>query len=91
MLGAHVGPTEAHTTSRLNKLEYSLITCFAGHLGFERNVIELNNNESEVVKKHTKLYKNIEVYFITRNSIILILITQALHKLSYQMIDLKHY
>lgn len=58
ILGAHVGPTEAHTTSRLNKLEYSLITSFAGHLGFERNVIELNNNESTVVKKYIQLYKN---------------------------------
>ncbi|QLE78899.1 alpha-galactosidase [Francisella sp. Scap27] len=75
MLGAHVGPTEAHTTSRLNKLEYSLITCFAGHLGFERNVIELNNNESEVVKKHTKLYKkyrsllhNSKQYYLDTNN-----------------------
>ncbi|MED7787684.1 alpha-galactosidase [Francisella sp. 19X1-34] len=58
VLGAHVGPNIAHTTSRANNIEYSLITSFAGHLGFERNLLELDEVELQVVKKYIKLYKD---------------------------------
>ena len=58
VLGAHIGPFVAHTTNRANDFEYALITCFAGHLGFEQNVLNLDDKQSQLFKQYIALYKN---------------------------------
>jgi alpha-galactosidase len=57
VLGAHVGPYMAHTIMRVNNFEYALITCFASHLGFEQNILNLDNQQSELFKHYIALYK----------------------------------
>lgn len=57
IMGAHFGPSKAHTTLRETDLKFRILTCFFGHLGFEQNVLTLNKYERSELKKYVSLYK----------------------------------
>lgn len=57
LMGSHFGPEQAHTTNRLNTVDYRILTAFFANLGFEQNLLELNSDESTQLKAYIELYK----------------------------------
>jgi len=57
IMGAHFGPSPAHTTMRESSLQFRILTSMIGHLGFEQNVLTLSDNERKQLKEYIKLYK----------------------------------
>ena len=57
IMGSHFGPAQAHTTNRLSTLEYRILTNFFGHLGFEQNLLELEEQDCQQLKHYLNLYK----------------------------------
>ncbi|AUR51162.1 alpha-galactosidase [Aquella oligotrophica] len=57
LMGSHFGPEQAHTTNRLNTLEYRILTAFFANLGFEQNLLELTAYECTQLKTYIDLYK----------------------------------
>jgi alpha-galactosidase len=49
VMGAHIGPTRAHTTGRSQSLPFRAITAIWGHLGVEWNLLELSPEEREAL------------------------------------------
>lgn len=45
VLGAHIGPTRAHTTGRVHSLSFRILTALFGHLGVEWDVRSLTEPE----------------------------------------------
>jgi len=45
VMGAHIGPTRAHTTGRSQSLPFRALTAIWGHLGVEWNLLELDQHE----------------------------------------------
>jgi alpha-galactosidase len=58
LMGAHIGPTRAHTTGRVHSLAFRALTALFGHLGVEWNVMALTDGErsqlSEVIAIHKR-------------------------------------
>lgn len=57
LMGSHFGPEQAHTTNRLNTLDYRILTAFFANLGFEQNLLELTDSESTQLRSYIDLYK----------------------------------
>lgn len=57
LVGAHVGPPEAHTTGRVHRLAFRAATALFGHFGMEWDVTGLTPDESAELAGWIELYK----------------------------------
>lgn len=59
LMGAHIGPTRAHTTGRVHRLAFRAATAMFGHLGVEWDVTRLDPDEraelAAVIEVHKQL------------------------------------
>jgi alpha-galactosidase len=58
LMGAHIGPSPAHTTGRRHSFPFRALTAFFGHLGVEWNLLDLPDAErsrlAEIVALHQR-------------------------------------
>ncbi|NEG89932.1 alpha-galactosidase [Bifidobacterium aerophilum] len=59
MIGAHVGPSPAHSTARATDLSYRAAISLTGCSGFEWNILECSDDEIAVLKSFVALYKEL--------------------------------
>ena len=59
MIGAHVGPSPAHSTWRATELSYRAAISLEGCSGFEWNILECSDEEVEQLKAFVSLYKEL--------------------------------
>ncbi|WP_088743883.1 alpha-galactosidase [Cobetia sp. QF-1] len=59
LLGAHIGPQHAHTTSRRTSLAFRASTALFGHLGLELDVSQLDQNERTALRVWIERYKTL--------------------------------
>ncbi len=59
MIGAHVGPSPAHSTARATGLSYRAAISLEGCSGFEWNILECTDEELAVLKSFVALYKEL--------------------------------
>ncbi len=57
LVGAHVGPPEAHTTGRVHRLAFRAATALFGHFGMEWDITDLTPEESTELAGWIELYK----------------------------------
>ena len=57
LVGAHVGPPEAHTTGRVHRLSFRGATALFGHVGIEWDVTALNRAEAAELAGWIALHK----------------------------------
>ena len=57
LVGAHVGPTRAHTTGRVHDIAFRAITALFGHFGIEWDIRQATPHEREVLARVIALYK----------------------------------
>ena len=59
LIGAHVGPSPAHSSGRVLDLSYRIITSLQGSAGFEWNVLDCADDEFEQITAFTSIYKQL--------------------------------
>ena len=59
MIGAHVGPSPAHSTWRATELSYRAAISLEGCSGFEWDILECSDDEIEQLKAFVNLYKEL--------------------------------
>lgn len=59
MIGAHVGPSPAHSTDRATDLSYRAAISLTGCSGFEWNVLECTDEQIAVLQSFVALYKEL--------------------------------
>lgn len=59
LLGAHIGPDHAHTTSRRTSLAFRASTALFGHLGLELDVSQLDQTERTELRGWLERYKSL--------------------------------
>ena len=59
LIGAHVGPEEAHTTSRSTALSFRLATALFGHAGIEWNLNACSDDELRALHRWAGLYREL--------------------------------
>lgn len=59
MIGAHIGPSPAHSTWRATDLSYRAAMSLEGCSGFEWNILECTPEELEQIKNFVKLVKEL--------------------------------
>jgi alpha-galactosidase len=57
VMGAHIGPTRAHTTGRVHTLAFRAATALFGHLGVEWNVARLDEDRRAELSEAITLHK----------------------------------
>ncbi|MDQ1531680.1 MAG: alpha-galactosidase [Microbacteriaceae bacterium] len=57
LVGAHVGPTTAHSTGRTHDLSFRAITAMFGHFGIEWDVRDATDDERERLAAAIRVYK----------------------------------
>jgi alpha-galactosidase len=57
VMGAHIGPTRAHTTGRVHTLAFRGATAMFGHLGVEWNVARLDDDRRAALAAVIELHK----------------------------------
>lgn len=57
VMGAHIGPTRSHTTSRMHSLAFRGATALFGHLGIEWDIRELSDADRERLQTLIAVYK----------------------------------
>ena len=57
VMGAHIGPTRAHTTGRSQSLPFRALTALWGHLGVEWNLLELDPRELQALAAVIAVHK----------------------------------
>ena len=57
LMGAHIGPTRAHTTGRTQSLSFRAATAMFGHLGVEWNVTKLTDEERIALRAVIALHR----------------------------------
>lgn len=57
VMGAHIGPTTAHTTGRTQSLSFRAATALFGHLGVEWNVTKLTDEERIALRAVIAMHK----------------------------------
>jgi alpha-galactosidase len=57
VMGAHIGPPQAHTTGRTASLQLRALTAMAGHLGIEWNVLQASDGERAELATYIELYR----------------------------------
>jgi alpha-galactosidase len=59
MIGAHVGPSPAHSTARSTALSYRIATALQGSAGFEWDLLACDDEETERITAFASLYKEL--------------------------------
>lgn len=59
LVGAHVGPKEAHTTHRSTALSFRLATALFGHAGIEWDITRCTDGELDALRAWAGLYKEL--------------------------------
>lgn len=59
LIGAHVGPAEAHTTRRTTPLSFRLVTALFGHAGIEQDLTLMTGHELGALTAWADLYKDL--------------------------------
>lgn len=59
IIGAHVGPSPAHSTGRATDLSYRAAVSLMGCSGFEWNILQCNEQEDEQLRRFVALYKEL--------------------------------
>lgn len=57
LIGAHVGPSPAHSTGRATDLSYRMAISLEGSAGLEWNILDCTSEEIEQIKRFVALYK----------------------------------
>ena len=57
VMGAHIGPTRAHTTGRVHTLAFRAATALFGHLGIEWNVARLDSDRRTALAEAIAIHK----------------------------------
>lgn len=57
LMGAHIGPTRAHTTGRRHTLAFRAATAMFGHLGLEWNLIDATDQDRADIAEVVELHK----------------------------------
>ncbi len=57
VMGAHIGPTRAHTTGRVHTLAFRAATALFGHLGVEWNVARLDDDRQSALAETIAVHK----------------------------------
>ena len=57
VMGAHIGPTRAHTTGRVHTLAFRAATALFGHLGVEWNVARLDDDRRAALAEAIAVHK----------------------------------
>ena len=57
VMGAHIGPTRAHTTGRVHTLAFRAATALFGHLGVEWDVTTLDERDRDALASAIALHK----------------------------------
>ncbi|MBO1269769.1 alpha-galactosidase [Arthrobacter cavernae] len=57
LVGAHVGPTHAHTTGRTHSITFRAITALFGHFGMEWDIRKASGHERAVLLRIIAIYK----------------------------------
>ncbi|MEO1152013.1 MAG: alpha-galactosidase [Pseudomonadota bacterium] len=58
VLGAHVGPRDCHITGRHLSMKVRTATALFGHMGVEADLLEMDDDDRDALKKAIALYKN---------------------------------
>jgi alpha-galactosidase len=67
MIGAHVGPSPAHSSGRATALAYRIATSLQGSAGFEWDLLSCNEEETEQITAFAALYKELRGLLHTGN------------------------
>ncbi|THV33898.1 alpha-galactosidase [Glycomyces buryatensis] len=59
LIGAHVGPSPAHSTGRATSLPYRIATSLQGSAGFEWDILSCDEEETERITGFGSLYKEL--------------------------------
>ncbi|GAB4084262.1 alpha-galactosidase [Myceligenerans cantabricum] len=59
LIGAHVGPSPAHSSGRATDLSYRVATALQGHSGFEWDILECTPDETEAITAYAALYREL--------------------------------
>lgn len=59
LVGAHVGPSPAHSSGRTTDLSFRLATALTGSAGFEWNLLAASVDEVETITAFTALYRDL--------------------------------
>lgn len=59
LVGAHVGPTESHSSGRVTDLSYRIATSLLGCAGLEWDILGCDAEETAALSRFTALYKEI--------------------------------
>jgi alpha-galactosidase len=59
LIGAHVGPSPAHSTDRITPLSYRIATSLQGSAGFEWDLLACDEEETERITAFAALYKEL--------------------------------
>jgi len=67
LIGAHVGPSPAHSSGRTIDLSYRIITSLQGSAGFEWNLLGCSEDELEQIQAFARVYKRLRPVLHTGN------------------------
>ncbi|MBL0884730.1 alpha-galactosidase [Myceligenerans indicum] len=59
LIGAHVGPSPAHSSGRATDLSFRVATALQGHAGFEWDILGCTPEETEALGAYAALYKEL--------------------------------
>lgn len=59
LVGAHVGPAQAHSSGRVTPLSYRMATSLMGSAGLEWNIIECTPAETATIERFAALYSEL--------------------------------
>ncbi|HET9657347.1 MAG TPA: alpha-galactosidase [Kineosporiaceae bacterium] len=59
LVGAHVGPAQAHTTRRVTDLDFRCLTALFGHAGIEWDITTCDEAEQATLTRWTALYREL--------------------------------
>jgi alpha-galactosidase len=65
LIGAHVGPPTAHSTGRTLDLSYRFATSLTGSAGFEWNILDCTQEETEQLRRFAALYRELRALLHT--------------------------
>ena len=57
LMGAHIGPSRAHTTGRVQSLSFRAATALFGHLGVEWNLLDLTDQQRRALAAAIALHR----------------------------------
>jgi len=59
LVGAHVGPSESHSSGRITPLSYRMATSLMGSAGLEWNILDCTDDELATIADFGRLYKEL--------------------------------